>query len=138
MAVQRNRGRTMKRIKVVLCLVAMLAFSGMVGASAAQAKKNIPKGAIKFTSVSKGKIMLAQESPGVQVDCETGKSEGEITGPKAGTVTVILEGCTAGGEKCNGGASIATNQLKTELGTIKPSEVAEFLGFPGNVGTAMR
>jgi len=63
------------------------------------------------------------------VSCKSGKSVGEITGPKTSTVTVEFKTCTSEGKKCT-----STGQ---KTGTIKTALLSATLGYiePGVVGS---
>ena len=57
------------------------------------------------------------------VTCKSGKSAGEITGPKTSTVTVEFKTCTSEGKKCSSAGAkagvIKTKQLTATLGYIE-------------------
>lgn len=61
------------------------------------------------------------------VSCKSGKSEGEITGPKTSTVTVEFKTCTSEGKKCTSEGQkagvIKTKLLNATLGFIEPGVV---------------
>jgi hypothetical protein len=61
------------------------------------------------------------------VTCKTGKSAGEITGPKTSTVTVEFKTCTSEGKKCTSAGQkagvIKTKLLSATLGYIKAGVV---------------
>ncbi|HEY1451069.1 MAG TPA: hypothetical protein VGF47_08950, partial [Solirubrobacteraceae bacterium] len=61
------------------------------------------------------------------VTCKTGKSAGEITGPKTSTVTVEFKTCTSEGKKCTSAGAksgvIKTKLLNATLGYIEAGVV---------------
>jgi len=71
------------------------------------------------------------------VQCKSGKSAGEITGPKTSTVTVEFKTCTSEGKKCTSSGqktgTIKTALLKATLGNISGgvgSDVESVSGGP--------
>ncbi len=149
----------MKSIKLVgLCLVAVLAMSAIVAASASavvpergkcatgtefenkgctvSGAKNkfkwVPNVKTAFTATSGAATLRSFTPEGAElpgVECVKSKSKGDFLGPKGSEFTITFEKCTSTKENCTGGA-------KAKAGQIVTNKLEGTLGFvsPGVVG----
>jgi hypothetical protein len=117
------KGRT-----AVVALVTVFALSA-VSVSAASAKlPEFSSTKQTFTSKMIGGILVEAKSAGYPLDCEGGKTVGEIVNKtQVGKVVVTLTGCATGSEPCTtsgkSSGEVVTNALKGELGEASKTAV---------------
>jgi|SRR5271154_257902 len=144
----------MKHLRLIgVALVAVLAMSAVVVASASAAEPEFgrcKKEAGKFKDakcdeetgtefnwvpLKAGEKVKYDSSSGAgtlethnleKITCTSDTNEGELTGPKSGTVVVTFLGCESSGFKCKSSGqaagTIVTNTLETELGYINAAK----------------
>jgi hypothetical protein len=116
-----------RRLMVSLMVVFAIGAVAASAASAALPEFVSPAAApIRFESILKT-TKLETVGPSVHVVCKRGSNEGEVTGPKTLTMTVVLMGCTnsSTGDTCNSPEAIpgeiVVPSLTGTLGYIRKS-----------------
>jgi hypothetical protein len=110
------KGRT-----VVVALVTVFAMSVVSVSAASATLPEFSRTKQTFTSTIIGGVILEAKNAGYPLDCEGGKTVGEIVNKtQVGKVVVTLTGCATGPEPCTtsgkSSGEVVTNTLKGELG----------------------